>query len=317
MRVNRKISLLCVVMMTGCGGSVHEAPTALSLSDIPADSCMDTTYTEDAVNEPKSIILPVSLNRARELITDGAMPFGFSMPADFDTEADFLTNSNLLVKLDAHHEPMIYVKLDPVTTGNAPSTRITVDTISTRLVMKGRHHPYAGSIIQHTACLYNLIDIRLKAGKNIPRDIIVKPATSVDLILARAVTSHTAHIGGKVPFIVAHDVLQDGQLVIAKGTRAWGKITDLKAAGSFMKGGKLALEITHVQGTGMHKIPLRFKDMTSEEKSKTTGGSLAVTGLTGGLIMVATVGLILPFIDGAQAVMRAGTEISVETALSE
>jgi hypothetical protein len=136
---------------------------------------------------------------------------------------------------------------------------------------------------------------------------------AVDLVLARSISTQDAQLGDTVSLIVRHDVLLNGQLVIPKGSTAWGKISSLKTASSFMKGGNLALELSYVDLPNGQKQPLKFKQLREEEAGGSTGGDFVAAGLSGGLIMVATVGLILPFIDGDQAVMRAGTEISGET----
>jgi len=311
--------ILAVTVLAACNSSHLNKSAMMSLGDMPLPenmSCMDNNYHEDLVNEAKSIILPVTLSRARELITDGALPFGFSMPKDFGREAEFISNSNLLVKLDESHEPKIGVRLEPVKSEEGTATKIIVDTSSTHLVMKGRQHPFAGAILQHTACLYNLFDVHLAGGtqsENALQNADFKNTLSVDLVLARAVSTHYKKLGDVVPFLVRQDVMDNGQMVIPKGTRAWGKITTLKAAGSFMKSGKLAFEFSHIDLPGGTKLPIRFTKQTQGEGESSTGSKLAESGLTGGLIMVATVALILPFIDGNQAVMRAGTELTVET----
>lgn len=307
-----------ISILAACNSANLSTAKSMTLSEltVPGDqSCMDNDYQEDQVNEAKSLILPVSLSRARELITDGAIPFGFSMPTDFDREAEFITNSPLLVELDKKHEPKIGVKLEPLTSGNKPTTRIIVETNSTELVMKGRQHPFTGAILQHTACLYHLFDEQLSWSKmavptmeSLPQDTL-----EVDLVLARSISTQDAQLGDAVPFVVRRDVLLNDRLIIPKGSKAWGKISSMKSAGNFMKGGNLALELSHVDFPNGQSQPLKFKQLQEGKEDISTGKNLAGTALTGGLITVATVGLILPFIDGDQAVMRAGTEITGET----
>jgi len=315
----QNLLVLCAIgTLAACNSANLNTAKTVPLNEltVPGDiSCMSNNYHEDKVNEAKSMVLPVSLSRARELIIDGAIPFGFSMPKDFDREAEFITNSPLLVKLNKSHEPKIGVKLEPVTSGNRPATRIIVETNSTELVMKGRQHPFTGAILQHTACLYNLFDVQLsKARVVVPTaQILPKNALAVDLVLARSISTQDAQLGDTVPLIVRHDVLLDGQLIIPKGSKAWGKISSIKTASRFMKGGNLALELSHVDFPNGQKQPLKFKQLQEGKAGENTGGNFVAAGLTGGLLMVATVGLILPFIDGDQAVMRAGTEISGET----
>jgi hypothetical protein len=311
-----------LTILTACNGSELNKSAMMSLQDLALAenmSCMENNFHEDQVNEAKSIILPITLARARELITDGALPFGFSMPKDFDREAEFITNSSLLVKLDESHEPKIGVRLEPVEAGANPSTKIIVDTNSTQIVMKGRQHPYAGAILQHTACLYNLFDVQLSQAEK--SDTVLsksdfKNSLPVDLVLARSVSTHHIQLGDMVPFIVRYNVMENNHIIIPKGTRAWGKITTLKSASSFMKSGELAFELSHLDLPGGKKLPLRFRKQEQGEGETSTGSKLAEIGITGGLVMVATVALILPFIDGNEAVMRAGTEITVETGLN-
>jgi len=314
----QNLLVLCVLsMLTACNSANLNTAKPMTLGELTRSedqSCMGNNYQEDQVNEAKSLILPVSLSRARELITDGAIPFGFSMPSDFDREAEFITNSPLLVELNEKHEPKIGVKLEPLTSGNKPKTRIIVETNSTELVMKGRQHPFTGAILQHTACLYNLFDVQLsEASMSVPATQTLPGDTlEVDLVLARSISTQDAKLGDAVPFIVRHDVLLNGQLILPKGSKAWGKISSIKTASSFMKGGNLALELSHVDFPNGQSQPLKFKQLQEGKADRSTGKDFVGTALTGGLMTVATIGLILPFIDGEQAVMRAGTEISGE-----
>lgn len=312
------LALFVVSTLVACNSANLKTAKTMTLAEliVPEDmSCMSNNYQEDQVNEAKSMILPVSLSRARELIRDGAIPFGFSMPRDFDREAEFITNSPLLVELNEKHEPKIGVKLEPVTSGNKPTTRFIVETNSTELVMKGRQHPFTGAILQHTACLYNLFDVQLSEAKiTVPTtQMLPKDALEVDLVLARSISTQDAQLGDTVPFLVRQDVLLNGQLIIPKGSKAWGKISSVKTASNFMKDGNLALELSHVDFPNGESQPLKFKQLQEGKADSSTGKNLVGTALAGGLMTVATVGLILPFIDGDQAVLRAGTEIRGET----
>lgn len=115
--------LLTACLLTACASPGGNVSAVMSLDDMKNRDCLNRSYSEDSINEAKSIILPVSLDRARELITDGAIPFGFSIPKDFETEIDFIENSNILVEMENHYEPMIYVKLEPIKTSDQPVTK--------------------------------------------------------------------------------------------------------------------------------------------------------------------------------------------------
>ena len=143
-----------------------------------------------------------------------------------------------------------------------------------------------------------------------------KDTVPIDLVLARSISTHHIQLGDMVPFLVRHDVIKNNQVIIPKGTRAWGNITTLKTASSFMKSGELAFELSHLDLPEGNQLPLRFRKQEQGEGDTSTGSKLAESGLAGGLVMVATVALILPFIDGNEAAMRAGTEITVETGVN-
>jgi hypothetical protein len=80
-----------------------------------------------------------------------------------------------------------------------------------------------------------------------PQDEIVVPeGTSINVAVAKEVTSKEAKPNDPVEFTVAEDLVINGQVVVRKGTPAVGSVINAVKGGYMCKSGKLAV---HVEST--------------------------------------------------------------------
>lgn len=128
----------------------------------------------------------------------------------------------------------------------------------------------------------------------------------VRLRLNRTVSSADAHVGDTVDFETLDDITVNGTLVIAKGSLAFGTVTDAQPKRRMARGGKLDINIDYVKLASGDKAALRaVKDVK--------GG-----GHTGGMVggMVATSIVFFPaapfflFMHGKDISIPKGTEIT-------
>ncbi|MFY9743903.1 MAG: PEGA domain-containing protein [Candidatus Sulfotelmatobacter sp.] len=126
------------------------------------------------------------------------------------------------------------------------------------------------------------------------------------LRLNRTVSSADAHVGDTVDFETLDDITVNGTLVIAKGSLAFGTVTDAQPKRRMARGGKLDINIDYVKLASGDKAALRaVKDVK--------GG-----GHTGGMVggMVATSIVFFPaapfflFMHGKDISIPKGTEIT-------
>jgi hypothetical protein len=137
----------------------------------------------------------------------------------------------------------------------------------------------------------------------------LEDGTPVKLKLNRTVSSADAHVNDTVDFEVLEQVNVHDDIVIARGSMAWGTITEAGPKKRMARGGKLNVNIDSVRLASGEKIPLRaVKDVK--------GGS-HVGAMTGA--MVATAIVFFPaaplflFMKGKDITIPQGTEITAYT----
>jgi len=100
---------------------------------------------------------------------------------------------------------------------------------------------------------------------------------------------------------VVHNVVQDGYIVIPKGSRATGEITWRTGKGAFGKSGKMEIELRYVE-VGGKRLPL-----IGSFRQEGEGNTVATVG---GVILA---GVFAAFITGKSGRIPAGRELSVRT----
>jgi PEGA domain-containing protein len=138
------------------------------------------------------------------------------------------------------------------------------------------------------------------------KGFVLEDETPVRLRLNRTISSADAHVGDTVDFETLDDITVNGTLVVAKGSLAFGTVTDAQPKRRMARGGKLDVNIDYVKLASGDKAVLRaVKDVK--------GG-----GHTGGMVggMVATSIVFFPaapfflFMHGKDISIPKGTEIT-------
>jgi hypothetical protein len=124
-----------------------------------------------------------------------------------------------------------------------------------------------------------------------PKPIVLPADTVISVVLDQTISSKTAHSGDRFSATVESPVEAEGKVVIPKGARADGVVTDAKAAGRFKGGAALAIELTSITVAGReHEVRTSSATMSSKGKGKRTAamvgggaaGGAAIGGIAGG-----------------------------------
>ncbi len=100
------------------------------------------------------------------------------------------------------------------------------------------------------------------SGKAVAGFTLAK-GTPIHVKLSKTISSATAHVGDPLEFEVLEDVQVDGVVVIAKGSKASGVLSDVELKKRFGHSGKLAFNITSVRLVDGAPVPLRcFQETT-------------------------------------------------------
>ena len=136
-----------------------------------------------------------------------------------------------------------------------------------------------------------------------PENVKVIPdGTEFTVMTVEEITSKTAAEGDPLTFKVAHDVLIDGQVVIAKDSLVKGVVGQAKKAGFMGRGGSLGIRVESAMTVDNQKLKLRATK--GKEGNDKTGTTVALVVLFGPLGFLKK---------GKNAVIKPGTEIKVYT----
>lgn len=83
-----------------------------------------------------------------------------------------------------------------------------------------------------------------------PASIVAIPGSKVELMVINEVTTKTAKVGDRFLLKLAQPLVVDGRVLIPRGARAWGEVTDAKANGIVGRSGKLATKLLHIDFNG-------------------------------------------------------------------
>jgi hypothetical protein len=142
------------------------------------------------------------------------------------------------------------------------------------------------------------------------QDVILRDGTPIRMRLARTISSEHAKAGEQIDFDVLDDVTVGGRIVIARGAKALGVITDAEHKKRMARGGKLNMTLDYVRLQDGTKVALRGN-------SDARGGG-HVGAMTAGMAAAVVLGFGLPaplflFMHGKEAVVPQGTELTAYT----
>lgn len=146
---------------------------------------------------------------------------------------------------------------------------------------------------------------------------IALPAkTAVKFTLSREISSKTVIAGEQFQLAVAEDIVQNGFLLIPKGTTAIGEVIHASKAGGLGKAGELLVTVRYIDLHGQ-KIKMRsFQPFQGKGQSNSIAAISAATAMS----TVPYVGLLASFIQGGNIVLPAQTLvqalIATETVIS-
>jgi hypothetical protein len=149
----------------------------------------------------------------------------------------------------------------------------------------------------------------LFAQDTAPATRVLPLKSPVLLEFTAEVSSKTAHKGSPVEFLLAEDVLIDGQRLIPKGTPAIGEVIHAQKSGFGGRGGELIIAARYIQH-GEQRVSLRsLKPLAGPYAGKNNSdAALAVS-------MIPYAGLVSLFITGGEIVIPAGTKALALTAV--
>jgi hypothetical protein len=208
----------------------------------------------------------------------------------------FDTNPRALIDLKAAGVPDDVVSAMLARTGQAPATPVPSAPQRTTQTVTGRAGRSAAA-----------------AEANLPDSVTLQDGASVNVRLLRAVSSGTAQEGDLLRFGVLDDVRVDGQVVIAKGATAVGRVTQVKRAGAMGRSGALALTVTSVSAVDGVEVPVRLhreRDVTGAGRTGAAVSSIAIDAATSGKRAVkSAAGEVLQ--KGREATVAASSEYTV------
>jgi hypothetical protein len=134
----------------------------------------------------------------------------------------------------------------------------------------------------------------------------LEDGTPIKLRLNRTISSADAHVNDTVDFDVLEEVKVHDDIVVPRGSMAWGTVTEAEPKRRMARGGKLNVNIDDVRLASGEKVPLR-----AVQDAKGGGHTGAMVGA-----MVATAIVFFPaaplflFMKGKDITIPKGTEIT-------
>jgi hypothetical protein len=105
--------------------------------------------------------------------------------------------------------------------------------------------------------------------------ILVPGGTTVVVSLTEPVSSSTANENDQIALVVKHDVLVNGQVVVAVGANGHATVTSVSHAGSNGSGGKIAMSVDWVYSVDGGKVALSQTNHASESGDNKGAASTA------------------------------------------
>jgi len=116
------------------------------------------------------------------------------------------------------------------------------------------------------------------------RDVTLRTGTPVEITLDQVLSSKESHAGDEFTGRVAHSVSVDGQVVIPKGAKVRGKVTQATASGRLKTPAFLAMRLTGIAGNEVQTSTVSRKGDTHGERNAVgIGGGAAAGAIIGAL----------------------------------
>jgi hypothetical protein len=131
--------------------------------------------------------------------------------------------------------------------------------------------------------------------------VTLRAGTEIQLTFADAITSASAIQGQHFNLVVDQDVLQQGRILIPRGTAAVGTVLDAEPSGRGGAGGMLSIKVDYLQ-LGAQRVRLHWT-LSSLDRSQERKGTM----LNGLLVGLGT------SVKGKEIEIAAGTQIRVTT----
>jgi hypothetical protein len=131
--------------------------------------------------------------------------------------------------------------------------------------------------------------------------VTLPAGTEVQLMFAEAITSASAIQGQHFKLVVDEEVLQQGRILIPRGTAAVGTVLDAERSGHGGAGGMLSIKVDYLQ-LGAQRVRLHWT-LSSADRSQENKGMM----LNGLLVGLGT------SVKGKEIEVAAGTQIKATT----
>lgn len=142
----------------------------------------------------------------------------------------------------------------------------------------------------------NLVQLLWAADDVRTESTLLDKETLVKIKLEETIDSGKNKVNDPVPFVVTQDVVIDGKLVILKGTKGVGTITEINPAGRLGRDGKLKVDFGTIEAVDGTPVRLNIADKSQKENQSlqlAAGASMVGVlllagnpiGLAGGLLV--------------------------------
>jgi len=178
-----------------------------------------------------------------------------------------------IVQISSRSDACFSVRTSKGEVGYIPSTNIVV-----LKDQPGPNHPQAGATPPARERMsYDERPPAPLAPVNAAPGFALLNNTQVRVRLLKALSSASAHPGDAVEFEVLEDVLVDGVTVIAKGSKATGKVVEAEAKKRFGHDGKVSFNVNSVRLADNESAPVRcfYESLGSSHSSSNSVVPLA------------------------------------------
>jgi hypothetical protein len=132
------------------------------------------------------------------------------------------------------------------------------------------------------------------------RVVVLPDGTEMDVATTETISSKNAHEDDPITFVVDHDLVVNGDVLVAKGTAVKGTVAGAKKSGYMGKSGQLNIRVDSTLCTDGQKLKLRAAK--GKEGGDKTGTTVALVVLFGPLGFLK---------HGSNAEIKAGTHLKV------
>lgn len=156
-----------------------------------------------------------------------------------------------------------------------------------------------------------LMKLAYTDGQITTANTILSKDTLVKIKIVTPLSTKTSRAGDIVGFQAIEDVYSGGELVIAKGSQGFGKVTKVEQAKNFGRDAKLEIDFNSIQTMDGNSVATFLGDKAKEETkslAKAAGATVA------GLAILGPIGVVGgAFIRGEDITIEAGSQMYIQT----